>query len=80
MPNFRSKKAATSAVQYGFSMLTHYLVAHWMHRHAIALTKISAVGGKPTMTEEKLEKVHKEAMRATLEELANIDFPEKILR
>ncbi|KAI4193044.1 MAG: hypothetical protein LQ346_004033 [Caloplaca aetnensis] len=73
----QSKKAATSAVQYGFSIMIHYLVADWIYRHGNALTKIPAVGGKSAMTEEELEKV-KEAMRAVLEESANIDFPKQI--
>lgn len=73
----KSKDPVKKGVEYGFRILVHYFVAHWIVCHGKALTKIPAVGGKAAMTDEELEKV-KEAMRAILKESANIDFPEKV--
>ncbi|KAL8759634.1 MAG: hypothetical protein Q9184_003559 [Pyrenodesmia sp. 2 TL-2023] len=75
--NNKGMNPVQSDVEYGFRILVHYFVAHWIVCHEKALIKMPAVGGKAAMTDEELEKV-KEAMRAILKELANIDFPEKV--
>lgn len=72
----KGKRHEVDPQHYGFRMLVYYFIAEWIVRHWKVLEHVEKANGEATMTTEGLERVE-EAMRAFLEESANIDFPEK---